>query len=246
MEKIKSILDFVQVFGDNSQNVLDFITDKRNQEKFKNYFNPDECKPADEIEVPSQELYNKYTQIGIALTNGTVITKGAWLTNQYAMEDVIGIAVITPNVQFIIALDEFEAPWGDNLEDCITFEHREAEAVLFLNGYETTKAVVDAQTSEFDTAAKLCWDYNYNGRQWYCPSLYELGVIYGNLEIINDFLDLVHGTKINPNVLYWSSIEANEFGAYYLIFSTGEIDSSAKTAQEHVRPVTLVKKPITV
>lgn len=246
MEKIKSILDFVQIFGDQSQDVLDFITDKRNQEKFKNYFKPDETKPTDEIEVPQQELYNKDIQIGIALTNGTVITKGAWLRNQYAIEDVIGIAVITPNVQFIIGLDDFKAPWSDNLEECITFEHREAEAVLFLNGYETTKAIVKAQTSEFDTAAKLCWDYNHKGRQWYCPSLYELSVIYANLEVINDFLKLVHADVINPNALYWSSIEASEYGAYYLIFGTGEIDGSAKTSAEHVRPVTHVKKPITV
>lgn len=246
MEKIENILDFVQIFGDKSQEVLDFISNKQNQEKFKNYFKPDDAKLSDEIEVPGQELYNKNTQIGIALTNGTVIRKGAWLRKQYAIEDVIGIAVITPSVQFIIGLDEFEAPWSDTTEECITFEHREAEAILFLNGYETTKAIVDAQTSEFDTAAKLCWDYNYKGRQWYCPSLYELSVIYANLEVINDFLYLVHADTINPNALYWSSIEGSEYGAFYLIFSSGEIDGSDKTSREHVRPVTHVKKPITV
>lgn len=241
MKEINNLMDLVEVFGPSSQEVLDFISNKVNQRKFEDYFGSKEEEDKI-IENPfAQDKYpNEKTQIGIALSDGKIITKKGWSVGKFSKDDVIGIAVITPLVQFILGLDQWEKRWSKNTDECITFEHTEVEAIQILNGFEATKVLVNAQEDEENTVAKLCWNYNYKKHQWYCPSLFELSVVCSNKEEINELLQLVGGTALCFDKTYWSSIEASKYGAWYVIFHMNCIDGTGKNLKCLVRPVTAI------
>ena len=64
-----------------------------------------------------------------------------------------------------------------------------------ISGFEATKVLAEAQEDEGNTAAKLCWNYDYKGLQWYCPCLLELNAVCANKKEINELLELVGGNS---------------------------------------------------
>lgn len=160
------------------------------------------------------------TQILIAMGDGTYLTKEQWNAGSYDKGEVLGIAVITPCVQFVLALNEQKAKWSNDTDTLITKRHSEAEAYQIISGYDDTKAIVEAQTDEEDTAAKLCWNYGYMGKQWYLPCLLELAAACANRCEINDLMVLVGGTPLSTGG-HWSSTEYSTNNSWYFNFGDG-------------------------
>lgn len=219
MVEFQKLTDLMMVFGPHAQEALDFISDETNQRKFKNYL-ASQSGTAESILVQNERT-DKETKIRIAIDGGKFITKEEWNTGKYSKDDVIGIAVITPVVQFILGLREWKERWSKDTDNCITGRHNEAQALQILSGYEHTKQIVEAQEDEGDTAAKLCWNYGHKGLQWYMPCLLELNVVCANKEEINELLKLVGGDPLSLDECYWSSTECNASYSWCVSFGGG-------------------------
>lgn len=222
MVTIKSLTDLIMVFGSNAQEALDFISNESNQQKFQRYLGfKAEPDVAANILVHNDRT-DKETKIRIALDGGKFLTKEEWNAGQYSKDDVIGIAVITPCVQFILGLKEWEACWSEDTDNCITGKHNESQALQITCGYEDTKRIVEAQKNEEDTAAKLCWNYGHKGLQWYLPCVLELVAACAHKEEINELLELVGGDPLSLSG-HWSSTECNSNLSWGVNFDDGGV-----------------------
>lgn len=237
MVELKNLTDLAMVFGPNSQAVLDFISDETNQRKFKRYL---DFKSDNVVSKPTTAEGVTTTQIRIAMTGGKFLTKEEWINGNYAMSSVIGIAVITPCVKFILGLKEWKESWSEDTDHCITGKHTEAQALQILSGYEATKKIVEAQEDEGNTAAKLCWNYGYKNLQWYLPCLLELNAVCANKEEINELLKLVGGDPLSFDECYWSSTEGSANYSWYVHFSSGYSYSYSKYYALVVRPAVAI------
>lgn len=239
MVELKNLTDLMMVFGPHAQKALDFISDETNQRKFKNYL-ASQSGTAESILVQNERT-DKGTKIRIAIDGGKFITKEEWSIGQYSTDDVIGIAVITPVVQFILGLREWKACWSEDDDNCITGKHNEAQALQVLSGYEHTKQLVEAQEDEGDTAAKLCWNYGHKGLQWYLPCLIELNAVCANKEEINELLKLVGGDPLSLDECYWSSTEFSAYNSWNVIFDDGYSNYNiSKSNTIYVRPAVAI------
>lgn len=238
MVEFQKLTDLMMVFGPHAQEALDFISDETNQRKFKNYL-ASQSGTAESILVQNERT-DKETKIRIAIDGGKFITKEEWNTGKYSKDDVIGIAVITPVVQFILGLREWKERWSEDTDNCITGRHNEAQALQILSGYEHTKQIVEAQEDEGDTAAKLCWNYGHKGLQWYMPCLLELNVVCANKEEINELLKLVGGDPLSLDECYWSSTESGASGSWYVNFGYGNSNYYYKCNADVVRPAVAI------
>lgn len=237
MVGFKNLTDLAMVFGPDSQVVLDFISDETNQRKFKRFL---DFQSNNVVTKPSTAEDIKTTQIRIAMIGGKFLTKGEWVNGNYDKNDVIGIAVITPCVKFILGLKEWKERWSVDTGHCITGKHTGAQALQIISGYEATKQLVDAQGDEGDTAAKLCWNYRYKGLQWYLPCLLELNAVCVNKEEINKLLKLVSGDLLSLDECYWSSTEYSAYYSWRVNFSSGGSNVNNKYGAYVVRPAVAI------
>lgn len=237
MVGFKNLTDLARVFGPNSQAVLDFISDETNQRKFKCFL---DFQSDNVVTKPSMTEDIKTTQIRIAMTGGKFLTKDEWVNGNYDKNDVIGIAVITPCVKFILGLKEWKESWSEDTGHCITGKHTEAQALQILSGYEASKELAEAQEDEGNTAAKLCWNYGYKNLQWYLPCLLELNAVCANKEEINELLKLVGGDPLSMDARYWSSTEYNANGSWYVGFGHGLSGYGGKYVTIYVRPAVAI------
>lgn len=232
MVGFKNLTDLAMVFGPNSQAVLDFISNETNQRKFKRYL---DFKSDNVVSKSATAEDVTTTQIRIAMTGGKFLTKDEWINGNYDKNDVIGIAVITPCVKFILGLKEWKERWSEDIDHCITGKYTEAQALQIISGYEHTKQLVEAQEDEEDTAAKLCWNYGYKGLQWYLPCLLELNAVCANKEEINELLKLVGGDPLSIDECYWSSAEYSAISSWLVYFGSGTSDGFYKHNAHAVR-----------
>lgn len=232
MVTLNNLTDLFMVFGPHAQEALDFISDETNQRKFK-HFLATQSKEAESILAQSDRT-DKETKIRIAIDGGILLTKDEWSAGQYSKDDVIGIAVITPCIQFIIGLKEWKERWSEDTDHCITGKHTEAQALQIISGYEATKELVEAQEDEGDTAAKLCWNYGHKGLQWYLPCVLELAAVCAHKEEINKLLELVGGDPLSLSG-HWSSTEGYSTGSWIVCFYDGYV-GHGKYAAGVVRP----------
>lgn len=234
MVTLNNLTDLVMVFGPHAQEALDFISDEENQNKFKKYLNHQT--PATECVTLSQDSPIKQgSKIRIAIDGGKLLTKEEWNAGDYSKDDVIGIAVITPVVQFILGLREWKERWSEDTDNCITEPHNEAQALQITSGFEDTKRIVEAQENEGDTAAKLCWNYGHKGLQWYLPCLLELSAICANKDEINELLKLVGGDPLSLSY-HWSSTEYSAYYSWGMNFYDGGAYYGYKYNSNVVRP----------
>ena len=160
------------------------------------------------------------TIICIALDNNRFVTKEGWATGKYSKDEVVGIAVRTPAVSFIVGLTEWKAKWTDRPGKIITKRHTEAEALQIISGLEDTRKIVEAQNNEDETAAKFCWNYGHKERQWYLPSLLELTAICVYRHEINELMECVGGAPLSTRG-HWSSTEDNANFSWVVYFGDG-------------------------
>lgn len=239
MVEFQKLTDLMMVFGPHAQEALDFISDETNRRKFKNYL-ASQSGTAESILVQNERT-DKEIKIRIAIDGGKFITKEEWNTGKYSKDDVIGIAVITPCVQFILGLHQWKERWSEDTDHCITGKHSEAQALQVISGFEATKVLAEAQEDEGNTAAKLCWNYDYKGLQWYCPCLLELNAVCANKKEINELLELVGGELLDFDECYWSSTEGSANGSWYVNFYSGiSYGNNFKYGAHVVRPAVAI------
>lgn len=239
MVEFQKLTDLMMVFGPHAQEALDFISDETNRRKFKNYL-ASQSGTAESILVQNERT-DKEIKIRIAIDGGKFITKEEWNTGKYSKDDVIGIAVITPCVQFILGLHQWKERWSEDTDHCITGKHSEAQALQVISGFEATKVLAEAQEDEGNTAAKLCWNYDYKGLQWYCPCLLELNAVCANKKEINELLELVGGELLDFDECYWSSTEGSANGSWYVNFYSGiSYGNNFKYGANVVRPAVAI------
>lgn len=182
------------------------------------------------------------TQILIAVEGEGFITKDKWTGSNgaYSKDAVIGIAVITPLISFIVGLTEWKERWSEDDEHVVTESHTEAQAFQVVSGLEHTRQLVDWQEDEGNTAAKMCWNYKHKGLQWYFPCLLELNAICANKEEINVLLKLVGGTPLSLDECYWSSSEYSAVYSWYVYFGSGYSNGYSKYYTYVVRPAVAI------
>lgn len=236
MVTIKNLTNLIMVFGSQAQEALDFISNEENQQKLQRYLG---FKAESDVAVNvlvQRGRADTETRIRIALDNGLFLTKEEWEAGQYSKDDVLGIAVSTPCVQFILGLHQWEGCWSEDAGHSIIGVHNRSEALQVISGYEHTKAIVEAQSEEGDTAAKLCWNYGFKGRQWYLPCVLELCAICANKNEINELLELVGGELLELDEYYWSSTENSAYYSWCVSFDDGDIGFDHKYSTYAVRP----------
>lgn len=114
-------------------------------------------------------------------------------------------------------------------------------------GLENTITLVTDQPK--NVAANVAYNYSdgYSAKQWYLPTIGELGFLIAKLTYINNSITSVGGDSIDISTGLWSSTEYNAGGAWniYLgqstISNSGTVESSSKSAYYHVRPFALLK-----
>lgn len=182
------------------------------------------------------------TQILIAVEGEGFITKDKWTGSNgaYSKDAVIGIAVITPLISFIVGLTEWKERWSEDDEHVVTESHTEAQAFQVVSGLEHTRQLVDWQEDEGNTAAKMCWNYKHKGLQWYLPCLLELNAICANKEEINVLLKLVGGTPLSLDECYWSSTEGSAGYSWGVYFGSGSSGNYGEYSTHVVRPAVAI------
>lgn len=231
MEKTKILKELFHEFGDNAQEALDFIANETNRRKLAFL--------ESEQSVATIDPKVEDVQVLIALEGGRYITKDQWLNgaDKYSQNEVVGIAVSTPLMSFIVSLHQWKAPWSKDTDHCITGRHTEAQATQILSGYQATKRLAEAQKEEGDTVAKICWNYGFKGLQWYAPCLLELGTICAYQQEINDLLELVDGEPLGGDSYYWSSTEYSQGNSWNVYFGDGYFNGNHKYGSIVVRAV---------
>lgn len=100
-----------------------------------------------------------------------------------------------------------------------------------LNGGDNT-AVIKNLGSTWAAANAV---YNLTDRQWYIPSIGELGFVLVRLKEINEALTIVGGQIFEDGLSYWSSTERDTTNMWYLYTSFG-VGYTAKTNSCYLRP----------
>lgn len=241
--EFKDIIDIVMRYGADSQKVLDFISDETNQRKFNRCLSFQNgaltaAAPKTSALITEADRTDKKTKVRIALDGNRLLTKKEWNVGQYRKDEVVGIAVITPCVQFVLGLHQWKKCWSNGREYHIADRHDGAQALQILSGYENTKEVNEVQIySQDDNALKLCWDYGYKELQWYLPCLLELNAVCANKEEINELLKLVDGTPLDFSAHYWSSTEYFAGAAWCVYFHNGGSFTCGTSFAHMARPV---------
>lgn len=227
MTQFENLTELFIAFGPHAQDALDFISNEDNLRKFKTAqqkASSSEVEPTQSCTPSPISERDTETVICIALDNHRFIDKEDWENGNYTKDDVVGIAVHTPAVSFIVGLTEWEAKWSEDTDALITKRHTEAQALQVISGLEDTRKIVEAQKDEEETAAKLCWNYNHKSLQWYLPSLLELNAMCAYQNEINELMELVGGEPLSTGY-HWSSTENSTYISWYVDFGDGYSNS---------------------
>lgn len=219
MTQFKNLTELFIAFGPHAQDALDFISNEDNIRKF-NAAKQEASSTKTEALQPLESVHDTEVAIRIALDNHRFVTKEEWENGNYSESDVVGIAVQTPAVSFIVGLTEWKAKWSDDTDTLITKRHTEAQALQVVSGLEATRKIVEAQNNEDETAAKLCWNYGHKDLQWYLPSLLELNAMCAYQDEINELMMLVGGTPLSTGY-HWSSTEYSTSHSWGVGFGDG-------------------------
>ena len=169
-------------------------------------------------------------------------------TPSYYQSQAIGVAVVTEDAAFIVAPhNTIVAQWskreaGRNrcIRDTESLDSLEATDRI-LTGYIGTKYTDPDGDTQYDflgaPAAEFCRSYNRKGfNTWDLPTVKQLQIMAKNIKEINACFRAM-GCPTLPMGWYWSSIEKDEFCAWYVFMSDGFTDSDDKYYYYYVRAV---------
>lgn len=166
------------------------------------------------------------SQIGIQLSDGSIILADKWDDTKNNKSDVIGIIVCTSGVKCVIAvLDSYPSlpwgTWGDLPSGCDVQTDR--QFIKGQLGESNTAAIIAAHPADNTFAAGFCYNTVLkNGRRCYLPALDELQELYANKGAINACSQKILGIDIITGMEKWSStlISASNAWNFYAYAST--------------------------
>lgn len=157
-----------------------------------------------------------------------------------------GIAVITENCSFVIALKDISTSYVDTVYDWgspgttinnITTTIYESDAAIDYDGKEQTDAIV-AQLGTGNAASK-CRDFTFpNGKKGYLGAAGEWKVAVNNKSAIESAL-----TKCGYNAMstwYWTSTQKNSTASWYIVWSNGNLFDLSKADHNYLRAFTSI------
>lgn len=122
----------------------------------------------------------------------------------------------------IVALDESIAKWQTSGK--LTNANRTED------GSYNTKLMTDSPAAKYIISL---------GKDWYLPSIDELGLLFYNRYSVQKALRENGNTLLSQTTYYWSSTEYNEFNAcnFYFYFRNGAANRTSKTKSFTVRAI---------
>jgi hypothetical protein len=181
-----------------------------------------------------------YTQSGSAFTyqiGEYVSTQGGVIAHRWVSNALLG-SPTSGTIENYIVIDtanlSTSATWASSNVDISAVEST-------WDGQTNTTNLISAGAGggiTAGTAAVLCNASTNNGQSdWYLPSIDELNIIRDNRWAIAQGLVTATGTALGMGLICWSSTENNATDAYTLVFNTGAMTTTAKSATNTVRAV---------
>lgn len=190
---------------------------------------------------------NDLTELGFTFTkdagvyinhvNGGLYTKEEWVSNGFANSAANGIALLGESFPACGFLNELTSTkqWGSTLQFNSGASYS-SDAMLDFNGEAKTKNIVDKGYAN-NTAAGDCSKYVFpNGKYGYMPAAGELLMLYNNIALVNECLELIGHGEISGN--FWSVTESGSSAtyAYYINMSNGSISTDRKNYYKKILP----------
>ena len=171
--------------------------------------------------------------------DGLLYTTEEWEANGFANEVANGIAVITEDCRFVMALTPIEnTKWSSDTENqvegIVTTEDK-AMAKTDFAGKENTAKIVLTDKSD---SAYLCSNYVFpNGAKGYLPALGELDTAYSKKSAIKAIHEALGLTAYSTQV-FWSSTQKSATNAWELSWYNRSSGGQPKGASLYALPFT--------
>jgi hypothetical protein len=152
-------------------------------------------------------------------------TLASWPSLQTSGEVADGVLVVDGDKHLIIAPTESACKWASaSVSGGGTTTTDRLTAINDWSGQANTASqVTHAECSDESYAPGFCNTYSNGGLaagKWWLPSIGELMFIFAHRAEINYALSLVSGAKQVSGNDYWSSTEASNANAWYILFNT--------------------------
>lgn len=171
--------------------------------------------------------------------SGKLYETDAWSSQ----ETPNGVAVITENCSFVIALENAHTAycqWGSysTIVSGITTTTTESEAKTDYDGEAQTTTILNElgnTSSTYDApAAYYCRAYTFpNGKEGYLGALGEWQAVLDNKEAVESALSKCDGTTFNR--YYWTSTQYNYLYSWYMYLSNEYVTYAGKNKNYYVR-----------
>lgn len=180
------------------------------------------------------------TNIGIQMTDGSIVAADDWDDTKYSADNVNGILLYTSTAKLVILCAEAESRvFGANgsVSGCDT--QSDKNQIVGCKGEANTEALIAAGISTDDTtAAYHCHAVIFkSGRRGYLPAMDELTSICDNADAINACSQKVMGKDLfDYSLNYWSST-LSDAGTSWCWRSAFGAAPSGRSGRRRVLPV---------
>ena len=187
-----------------------------------------------------------YMSLGVFIYTGDrLITSSDWATSGKALSDVVGIAVVTADHQFVIAPESLGSKKIYNSQKACTGLSAitsDSVAKQRFEGAADTDVMVLSSNYGTDTtyAAGAAKAYSRGDKSWYLPSCGELQVAYDNKAAVDAALSACGATAMDTSNYHWTSTYYGPYSSYFrfwvLGWGNGDVNSNRVDGDRHVRP----------
>ena len=171
-----------------------------------------------------------------------------WGSYQSSGEIAEGVVIVEADKILVVAPTEVTLLWGNSSVSAggVSTSDRLTALNDWSGKANTASQITKPECQGVNYAPGYCAQYsriNANGKgltagKWWLPALGEMVMIYTNMAKINYALSFIDGAAPLTEGLYWSSTEASESGAWYMLLGNGYIGGGTKNTNKiKVRPV---------
>lgn len=187
------------------------------------------------IEETGMIMYDVVKGVFVQHVDGRLFTIDEWQSNGYSSSQANGVAVCSPEANFVIAKDDLpKAAWSSNQESLITAIGAVGNPKNDYSGAANTVAMIENGTSG---AAHDCANYVFpNGLNGYLPSFGEFTIATKYKTKVIAAMSLIEGTAIQTTVTYWTSTQQSATQAWRAQFGTPSESSISKYNLLVLRP----------
>lgn len=169
-------------------------------------------------------------------SDGNLYIKDDW-DNHSSEVEAEGVAVVTPESQFVIATEEEKTEFCTKLEvtDNIVTTSVISEAILDYKGKYNTKQYIAQYGLDNCPATEICRNYIANRNVGYIPSLGQLYLAWTMKSEISSLMSLIGGQAIGSTLLssgssyysLWSSTQHSNVASWALYWDSDNLNYSS-------------------